>query len=109
MQIIERAGAYTEPDAARTTHWVEQFRTADLSVGTYSIRAGGQDGQQPHTEDEIYVVTSGQALMVTGSATVPVHAGDTIFVPAREPHHFAEVSADLAVLVIFGPAEGARS
>jgi mannose-6-phosphate isomerase-like protein (cupin superfamily) len=109
MQIIERAGEYTEPSADRGTHWVEQFRSADLSVGTYSIRAGEVDGQSPHTEDEIYVITRGHANFVTNAGSVPVRRGDTIFVAAREAHRFADVSDDLAVIVIFAPAEGSRA
>jgi hypothetical protein len=31
-----------------------------------------------------------------------------IFVPAGEDHHFDEVTEDLALLVVFGPAYGSR-
>ena len=37
-----------------------------LSVGTYRIMAGGTDDQQPHGEDEIYVVQAGRARLVAG-------------------------------------------
>lgn len=43
---------------------MEHLRVPDLSVGTYRISAGGVDGQRPHTEDEIYVVTEDLALLV---------------------------------------------
>ena len=58
MQVIGRAGEFTVPSAGEGTAWVEHLRVTDLSVGTYSIPAGGADGQSPHTEDEIYVVTA---------------------------------------------------
>src|SRR5258707_2818235 len=59
MRIIDGAGKFTRADGA--THWVEQLRVPDLSVGTYSIPAGSVDDQAPHTEDEIYVGTAGRA------------------------------------------------
>jgi quercetin dioxygenase-like cupin family protein len=103
MQIIENAGTFTDTGSA---HYVEQFRAPDLSVGTYSIPAGGHDGQSPHTEDEIYVVAAGRARMEATSGSTEVGPGDVIFVPAGEDHRFVDVTEDLTLLVVFGPAEG---
>ncbi len=86
----------------------EHLRTADLSVGTYGIAAGGTDGQSPHTEDEVYVVTAGRARLVTPAKTVDVGPGSVVFVPAGEEHRFTDVTEDLSVLVVFGPAEYTR-
>jgi mannose-6-phosphate isomerase-like protein (cupin superfamily) len=86
----------------------EHLRTADLSVGTYGIPAGGVDGQAPHTEDEIYVVTAGRARLVTPARSVDVGPGSVVFVPAGEEHRFTDVTDDLCVLVVFGPAEYTR-
>jgi mannose-6-phosphate isomerase-like protein (cupin superfamily) len=107
MQIIEGAGAWTSP-AGPATDWVEHLRTPDLSVGTYCIPAGGTDDQSPHTEDEIYVVTAGRARIVTPDGPAAVGPGSVIFVPAGEEHRFDEVTEDLALLVVFGPAYGSR-
>ena len=108
MQIIDGAGVYT---AARgeAVHWAEHLRVPDLSVGTYSIPAGGADTQTPHTEDEIYVVTSGRAVIETPGGAAPVSPGLVIFVPAHEEHRFTQVTEDLALLVIFAPAEESRA
>jgi hypothetical protein len=59
MRVLNEAGAFTAPGAGSGVHWAEHLRVSDLSVGTYSIAAGADDGQEPHTEDEIYVVTRG--------------------------------------------------
>jgi mannose-6-phosphate isomerase-like protein (cupin superfamily) len=109
MQVIAGAGQFTSPVAPFTTHWAEQFRVPDLSVGTYSIPAGGSDDQEPHTEDEIYVVTCGRASFEADGKRADVGPGSVIFVPAKEPHRFLDVTEDLAALVLFGPAEGSRS
>ena len=107
MEIIDGAGTFTKPSGS--THWVEQLRVPDLSVGTYSIPAGGIDDQAPHTEDEIYVVTTGRATFEAGGHRVIVGPGSVLYVPAGEVHRFTEVTEDLATVVIFGPAEETRS
>src|SRR5262245_3702297 len=109
MEIITGAGDYTAPPAGRPNHYVDQFRVPDLSVGTYSIPAGGTDDQTPHTEDEVYVVTAGRARLVTGSGTTDVKPGDVIHVPAGEAHWFVDVTEDLALLVVFAPAYRSRA
>jgi quercetin dioxygenase-like cupin family protein len=109
MQVIKDAGSYTTPGGDAANHWIEHLRVADLSVGTYSIRRGGADDQTPHTEDEIYVVTTGQATLEAGGQRARVGPGAVIYVAAGEVHRFTDVTADLAALVLFAPAEGARA
>jgi quercetin dioxygenase-like cupin family protein len=108
VEVIEGAGRYTDPGSA-PNHYVEQLRVPELSVGSYSIPAGGADDQTPHSEDEIYVITTGRARMTTGSGDAHVGPGDVIFVPAGEHHRFVDVEEDLALLVVFAPAEGTRA
>ena len=108
MQIIEGAGAWTSP-AGTATDWLEQLRVPDLSVGTYCIPAGGLDDQSPHGEDEVYVVMTGQAKIVTPERSADVGPGAVIFVPAGEVHRFEEITQNLTLLVVFGPAYGSRA
>lgn len=88
--------------------YVEHVRTADLSVGVYSLPCGSVDGQLPHTEDEVYVVLSGSGRLWTPALDAEVSRGSVIFVPAGEPHRFYDIREDLHVAVIFGPAENTR-
>jgi mannose-6-phosphate isomerase-like protein (cupin superfamily) len=106
MEMIRTAGDPAEP--ART-HYVEHLRVPDLSVGTCRIPAGGVDGQSPHTEDEIYVVTAGRARLVADSGTADVGPGDVVYVPAGEAHRFVDITEDLALLVVFAPAQRSRA
>ena len=108
MKIIDGAGEWRPPVEA-PNDWVENLRVADLSVGTYCIPVGGVDDQTPHTEDEIYVVTAGRARLVTPAASAEVGPGSVIYVPAGEEHRFTEVTEDLTLLVVFGPAYESRS
>jgi mannose-6-phosphate isomerase-like protein (cupin superfamily) len=109
VHIIQGAGAWTTPRAGEANDWAEHFEVPALSVGTYCIPAGGTDDQSPHTEDEVYVVTGGRAKISTPSATADVGPGSVIFVPADEEHRFVEISEDLTLLVVFGPAFGTRA
>ena len=102
---VDRYGA--EPGGE--PHWIEHLSVPDLSVGTYSIPSGGIDNQEPHTEDEVYVVLRGRGSLETPTATVDVAPGSAIYVPAGEPHHFVNIVEDLVVLVLFAPAEGGRT
>ncbi|MGH3734841.1 MAG: cupin domain-containing protein [Micromonosporaceae bacterium] len=107
MQIIRGFGRYAAP-GGDPNHYVEHVRSPSLSVGTYSIPAGGLDDQVPHREDEIYLVTAGRARLVTGTGEADVAPGDLIYVPAGEPHRFTDVTEDLAVLVFFAPPYSGR-
>jgi mannose-6-phosphate isomerase-like protein (cupin superfamily) len=108
MQILDGAGVFTRPDSGDGTHWAEHLRVSDLSVGTYSVPSGGVDDQEPHTEDEIYVVTSGRGRLRAGGQSVPVGPGAVVYVPAGEEHRFTDITEDLSVLVLFAPAEYTR-
>jgi len=101
-QLLDRVRASGEP-------WLEFLRVADLSAGLYRLAAGAEDAQQPHTEDEIYVVMAGRASFEAGTERREVSTGSVIFVPAGETHRFRDVREDLAVLVVFAPAEYSRA
>jgi mannose-6-phosphate isomerase-like protein (cupin superfamily) len=109
VKVISGAGIFTRPAAAEQVHWAEQLRVPDLSVGTYSIPAGHPDLQSPHTEDEIYVVMSGRATLESGGDRTAVGPGSVAYVPAGEEHRFTGITEDLAVLVLFAPAEYSRA
>jgi Cupin domain. len=104
VQVLRAAGYFAVPEGA-PNQYREHLRVADLSVGTYCIPVGGKDGQQPHSEDEIYVVMRGRARLQTDSGEVDVGPDSVIYMPGRETHQFTEVSEDLSVLVVFAPAE----
>jgi mannose-6-phosphate isomerase-like protein (cupin superfamily) len=85
--------------------YLEFLRVPSLSVGVYSLPAGGVDPQQPHTEDEIYYVVEGRGVIRVGAEDRPVEPGTVVFVAANVEHRFHTISADLKILVFFAPAE----
>lgn len=108
MQIIEGAGVYSPAKDGEPNHWIEHLVSNDLSMGTYSIPAGGVDDQRPHYEDEIYVVQTGRAILVTDSGSAHVQPGTVAFIPARESHRFTDISEDLTLIVIVAPPYKSR-
>lgn len=108
MQVLRAAGYFAVPDG-EPNQYREHLRVDDLSVGTYCIPVGGKDGQEPHSEDEVYVVVRGRARLVAGTCEVDVGPGSVVHVAAHEPHQFTDVSEDLSVVVVFAPAERSRS
>ena len=83
----------------------EFLRQPSLSVGVYVLPAGGVDLQSPHTEDEVYYVASGRALIRVGDEDRSVGPGSIVFVAANVEHRFHSIEDDLIVLVFFAPAE----
>jgi mannose-6-phosphate isomerase-like protein (cupin superfamily) len=108
VQVLRAAGYYAVPEG-EPNQYREHVRCDHLSVGTYCIPVGGKDSQDPHTEDEVYVVMRGRALLVTDTREVEVGPGSVIFLPAGEAHHYTDVSEDLSIVVVFAPAERSRA
>lgn len=84
----------------------EEFvRHDSMSVGLYVLPAGASDPQQPHTEDEVYVVLRGRGRIRVGSEDRDVGPGSVVFVPAKLEHRFHSIREELSVVVMFAPAE----
>ena len=88
--------------------WLEFLRVPALSAGVYHLKAGQEDRQQPHSEDEVYYVVSGRGRFRAGSEQRAVAAGTVLFVERRLEHRFFDITEDLTVLVFFAPAEGSQ-
>lgn len=95
----------TQALAALPAPFAVLFRRGDVSVELFAPR--GADTQQPHEQDEIYVVAAGSGVFRRGDERVPFGPGDFLFVPAHVPHAFETFSADFVTWVIFfGPKGG---
>ena len=75
-----------------------------LELGYYAPE--GVDPQQPHTQDEIYVIQSGSGFFVLGDERQPFETGEALFVPAGVTHRFEDFSDDFAAWVVFYGPEG---
>lgn len=64
------------------------------------------DGQEPHIQDEIYLVMRGSGEFELEDKVVKVAVGDFLFVPAGAEHRFRNFTADLLLWVILYGEEG---
>jgi mannose-6-phosphate isomerase-like protein (cupin superfamily) len=77
-----------------------------LELGVYVLVAPEPDRQQPHEDDEVYVVLEGTGVLEVEGDSVPVKEGSAVFVEAGADHRFTAYE-HLSVLVLFErkPAE----
>jgi mannose-6-phosphate isomerase-like protein (cupin superfamily) len=99
------ADALAHLPGPRGERFAEVFRRGTLSVELYAPR--GTDPQQPHTQDEVYVILTGSGTFINGDQRHAFAPGDVLFVPAGVEHRFVDFSDDFATWVIFcGPQGG---
>ena len=79
-------------------------RSPRLELGVYVLVAPEADDQQPHEDDEVYVVLSGSGTLEVEGKSFDVHEGDALFVEAGADHRFTGYES-LAALVIFTRAD----
>jgi mannose-6-phosphate isomerase-like protein (cupin superfamily) len=71
-----------------------------LEIGVYVLVAPEPDRQQPHADDEVYVVLEGRGTLEVEGAKTELQEGNAIFVPAGADHRFSGYE-QLSVLVVF--------
>ncbi len=76
-----------------------------MELGYY--RPVDTDEQQPHEQDEIYIVHTGFGVFQLGDEYIEFGPGDALFVRAGVEHRFIEFSEDFGTWVVFwGPPGG---
>ncbi len=97
QQALERLAQSDQP-------FVEMMKHGSMSVELYVPQK--VDLQNPHQQDELYVVISGEGTFINGDTSTPFQAGDVLFVPAGVVHRFENFSDDFKVWVIFYGIQG---
>src|SRR5205823_12954673 len=80
--------------------YVVVHESPGLEVGVYVLVAPEPDRQQPHADDEIYVVLEGRWTLEVDGNAVELTKGHAVFVPAGAHHRFSACE-HLSCLVIF--------
>lgn len=104
-------GTVPQPGSAQWPEGIPFARA--MAHGTMSVEVFaplGVDHQQPHDQDEIYIVVRGQSGFERNGERLSVQAGDCLFVPAGMPHRFVDIGPDFVTWVVFwGPMGGERA
>ena len=96
-------------DYPQGTPFVQALAHGSLSVELFAPTTSGlgRDIQQPHAQDELYVVQRGTSDFWRDGEAVTVRPGDILFVPAGVAHRFENFSPDFVTWVVFyGPSAG---
>ena len=71
-----------------------------LEIGVYVLVAPEPDRQQPHEDDEVYIVLEGTGVLDVEEKRLILGEGNAVFVPAGADHRFSAYE-HLSLLVIF--------
>jgi mannose-6-phosphate isomerase-like protein (cupin superfamily) len=101
LDDILAALAQVEPGGKRAHY---PIRRGTMRVGVYAPI--GHDPQEPHTQDELYLVISGRGTFVRDGQSQPFGPNDVIFVAAGVPHRFEDFDDDFKTWVVFWGPDG---
>jgi GNAT superfamily N-acetyltransferase len=100
QEATEQLKALPEP-------FILLFKRGDFSTELFAPQ--DIDTQQPHEQDEVYLIASGSGLFLRGEERVSFVQGDFLFVPAGVVHRFDKFSKDFKTWVLFfGPKGGSH-
>ena len=92
IQISQKSGEWKTSELHSGLRWQFSVNTGvtdsnGLSCGYLQIAAGAELPLHFHKEQEICIITKGNAELLTGeNATRSVHAGDTAYIPENSRH-----------------------
>ena len=89
--------------AAGTGGYEVVHSSPGLQIGLYVLVAPEPDRQQPHEDDEVYVLLEGRSTLEVEGKQVELRQDHAVFVPAGAEHRFVGYE-QLSVLVIFEKA-----
>lgn len=90
---------------AKSSPFLTLFEHGTLSIEIY--QPDKIDKQQPHEQDEVYVIVSGSGTFYNDGQSVSFSPGDLLFVKAGKEHRFENFTEDFSTWVIFyGPKGG---
>lgn len=83
------------------------IRHGTMRAGVYAPHA--IDDQQPHPQDELYVIASGSGVFVKEGVRKEFRAQDILFVEAGSDHRFEQFTPDFVAWVIFWGPDGGEA
>lgn len=90
-----------DQQAASGKPWLPFLKVPSLYCGMYVLKAGADDPQNPHQDDEVYYIESGRGKIRVNGEDHEAAPGGIIFVKAGAAHKFHSIEEDLKLLVFF--------
>ena len=87
----------------------EYFHTfinrTNLAVGVLVLQPGEEDTQEPHENDEVYLILKGNGFLKIKDKDYPISKNKIYFVAKNIEHYFHQNSKELVVLYFFGGSD----
>ncbi len=103
-RVIRFADAQTQIPSPESEHAVTLLQRGTLKV-KLSLPVC-PNVQNPHSQDELYIVLRGSGVLFHDGKRDAFQAGDLMFIAAGTQHHFEDFTDDLAVWVVFYGIDG---
>ncbi len=87
----------------------ELMREVSFSFRLMRFEPGDDDPMHAHAEEEIYVVDTGEATLVTEDESIDVSPGDVVHLGSGTEHQFTDFDDEFVVTVMYAPAEGSQA
>src|SRR5437764_13142091 len=71
-----------------------------IELGVYVLVAPEPDRQQPHADDEVYVVLEGSGVLEVAGESVPVQVGDAVVDEAGAEQRFTAYEDPAAIVFL---------
>ena len=90
----------------KSSNFFHTFINRDsLAAGVLVLQPGEQDTQEPHQNDEVYFIISGDGFLKIKNKDYPVTKDKLFFVAKDVEHYFHSNSVELKVLYFFGGSD----
>ena len=87
----------------------EYFHTfinrTNLTVGVLVLQPGEEDTQEPHENDEVYLILKGDGFLKIKDKDYPISKNKIYFIAKNIEHYFHQNSKELVVLYFFGGSD----
>ena len=80
--------------------WFKAYDSESMLMGVYGLEAGAAGEPLPRSNDSVYVVESGRAILAAGDQRIPVQPGSVVTVKSGVERRFLSVEDSLKVLVV---------
>ena len=90
----------------KSSNYFHTFINRDsLAAGVLVLQPGEQDTQEPHQNDEVYFIISGDGFLKIKNKDYQVSKDKLFFVAKDVEHYFHSNSVELKVLYFFGGSD----
>ena len=102
MKLDFDLSSYLEKIKKSSSYFHTFINRDSLAVGLLVLQSGEDDTQIPHSNDEVYLIISGDGFLRIKNKDYPVSKDKLFFVAKNVEHFFHSNAHELRVLYFFG-------